>query len=175
MWVDIHEMGSRKANSPPWFCAGEPEEIYECRLVIWKTRDIPHMDVQGCSDVFIRTYFDDPNKDKLTDTHWRNSDGKASFNWRIKHDLKSLKDDYKLTIQAWDKDIICSNDLIGEFVLDIGPLFEDAYLTKRQSNLTKGYWDSYMKQKLLDEGDDNAKLIKFDGKDEVEGTAKKDW
>lgn len=68
-----------------------------------------------------------------------------------------------------------SNDLIGEFVLDIGPLFEDAYLTKRQSNLTKGYWDDYMKQKLLDEGDDNAKLIKWDGKDEVEGTVKKDW
>jgi len=30
-----------------------------------------------------------------------------------------------------DKDIFASDDLIGEFSLDIWPLFEDAYLTDR--------------------------------------------
>ena len=52
------------------------------------------MDVEGCSDVFFRTYVNDPSQDKTTDTHWRNSDGKASFNWRIIHKLKSLESDY---------------------------------------------------------------------------------
>ena len=90
------------------------------------------MDIEGCSDVFFRTYVNDPKKEKLTDTHWRNSDGKASFNWRIIHELKSLEPDYILTIEGWDKDIIASNDLIGSFTLDIGPMFRDAYLTSRQ-------------------------------------------
>lgn len=82
MWVDVNEANSRKGLAPAVFCAGEPVAIFEARLVVWKTKDIPHMDVEGCSDVFVRSYFDDPSKDKLTDTHWRNSDGKASFNWR---------------------------------------------------------------------------------------------
>lgn len=90
MWVDINEVGSKSSKDGPVFCEGEPQNIYEARLVIWKTKDIPHMDLEGCSDVFVRTYFDDPNQEKLTDTHWRNSDGKASFNWRIVHKLKSL-------------------------------------------------------------------------------------
>lgn len=81
-----------------------------------------------------------------------------------------MQPEYKLTIQAWDRDIIASNDLIGEFTLDIGPLFRDAYLTGRQQNLTKGYWDSYLKPKLLEEGDESAKLVKFDGDEELEGT-----
>ena len=130
------------------------------------------MDIEGCSDVFVRTYVNDSNKDKTTDTHWRNSDGKASFNWRIIHELKSLQTDYILNIEAWDKDIIASNDLIGSFQIDIGPMFRDCYLTGRQTNLTKGYWDSYLKQKLLDDGNDYANDVVFDGDEEVEGTAK---
>jgi hypothetical protein len=90
LWVEINENGSNKSADPPVFCEGEPANVFEVRLVIWKTEDIPHMDVEGCSDVFFRTYFDDPNKDKTTDTHWRNSDGKASFNWRLIHEVKSL-------------------------------------------------------------------------------------
>lgn len=175
LWVDIYEMSNKKAQQPPIFCAGEPENIYEARLIIWKTKDIPHMDIEGCSDVFVKTYFNDPNKDKLTDTHWRNSDGKASFNWRIIHELKSLQPDYMLNIEAWDKDIIASNDLIGSFKIDIGPMFSDCYLTNRQTNLTKGYWDSYLKKKLLEDGDDYPNEVVFDGDEEVEGTAKDNW
>ena len=103
------------------------------------------MDIEGCSDVFFRTYFDDPNQDRTTDTHWRNSDGIASFNWRSIHEIKSLLPDYILNIEGWDKDIIASNDLIGSFKMDLGPMFSDAYLTGRQGVLTKAYWDSYFK------------------------------
>lgn len=133
------------------------------------------MDIEGCSDVFFRTYVNDPKKEKLTDTHWRNSDGKASFNWRIIHELKSLEPDYILTIEGWDKDIIASNDLIGSFTLDIGPMFRDAYLTSRQQNLTQSYWNSYLKEELINNGCENAEDVIFDGDEEIEGTSKENY
>lgn len=44
---------------------------------------------------------------------------KGSFNWRIKHNIKLpfKEDDYgadRYKVALWDKDIIGSNDLIGE-------------------------------------------------------------
>jgi hypothetical protein len=80
-----------------------------------------------------------------------------------------------LTIEAWDKDIIASNDLIGSFKIDIGPMFRDCYLTGRQTNLTKGYWDSYLKQRLLDDGDEYPNEVNFDGDEEREGTTKDNY
>lgn len=58
------------------------------RLVIWKTNEIEAMDWEGTSDVFVRAFLD-PDDDYLTDTHWRCTTGKASFNWRLKIPLKS--------------------------------------------------------------------------------------
>lgn len=175
MWVDIFEANSKDAKEDPVFCQAEPVNIFEARLIVWKTNDVPQMDWEGCSDVYIRSYFNDPAKDKFTDTHWRNSDGKASFNWRNIFKLGSLQPEYKLTIQAWDRCIISHDVLIGEFTIDITPMFQDSYLTNRQFNLSKGYFDDYFKQKLIDEGDTSVEKIKFDGKDEMEGTGKADW
>ena len=72
------------------------------------------------------------------------------------------KDDYKLTIQAMDKDIFASDDLIGEFSLDIWPIFEDAYLTDRLQTFCKKYWDEYMKDELIKRGYKDAEDVKFD-------------
>lgn len=38
----------------------DPEPIldFEVRVVIWKTRDIEMMDVEGTSDVFVKCYFE---------------------------------------------------------------------------------------------------------------------
>jgi hypothetical protein len=96
----------------------EPAQDYEVRLIIWKTKDIEMMDFEGTSDVYCRTFIDAAH-DHLTDTHWRCQTGTASFNWRNKINIKSKQPDYNITIQAWDKDIIASDDLIGEFTLDI--------------------------------------------------------
>jgi len=40
------------------------------RLVIWKTDETPCMDMEGTSDVFIRSFVDE-DEDSFTDTHWR--------------------------------------------------------------------------------------------------------
>lgn len=76
-----------------------------------------------------------------------------------------------MTIEGWDKDIIASNDLIGSFTLDVGPMFNDAYLTARQGVLTKEYWDTWYKQQLLDQGAAYVEEVDFDGDEEVDGTA----
>ena len=82
-------MTNKLSNIDPMDVTPEPALDYEIRLVIWKTRDIEAMDWEGTSDVFVRAFLD-PDDDYLTDTHWRCTTGKASFNWRLKIPCKSL-------------------------------------------------------------------------------------
>ena len=51
-----------------------------------------------------------------------------------------------LTVQGWDKDIIASNDLIGEASLDLTSIIEDAVITHRHQFMNRVYWDDWMKQ-----------------------------
>ena len=69
-----------------------------------------------------------------------------------------------LTIQGWDKDIIASNDLIGEFTMDITPLVEDAIITKKQMNLSSKYWNEYFKDKIVESGFEFAEQIEWEDK-----------
>ena len=52
------------------------------RVVVWDTEDLKMMDDEGTTDGFIRCYFD-KEQVKDTDTHFRNQDGKCSFNYRL--------------------------------------------------------------------------------------------
>jgi len=140
----------------------EPKLDFECRLVIWKTKDIEMMDVEGTSDVFVRAFFDDKD-DEVTDTHWRCQNGTASFNYRIIFPIKSLKPEgYTLNIQAWDKDIIASNDLIGSCTLPIDYLMEDALLTDTPKYINSKYFEEYMKDQLNQKSSPLAEDIVFD-------------
>lgn len=143
-WVEINQNDSKKANQEPMCIAPQPVEDFEVRIVIWKGENIEARDWEGTSDVFFRCFFD-PDQDVETDTHWRCSTGKPNFNYRLKVPIKSLKDQYMLTIQGWDKDIIASNDLIGECQLDLTPIIEDAVVTHRQHFMNKVYWEDWMK------------------------------
>lgn len=147
LWAEINQKDSTRAQAEQHDITPEPVKEFEVRLVIWKTKDLREMDWEGCSDVFIRAYFD-ANDDKDTDTHWRCSGGTASFNYRLKFKLNSQprtrEPSYKLTIQAWDKDIFSSNDLIGACELDIAPLMNDALATGRQMVLNETYFVEHM-------------------------------
>lgn len=136
MWVEILNMESKKSEVPPLDITPEPVKEFECRFIVWETKDIEMMDFEGTSDVFIKSFFD-ADYEYRTDTHWRCTTGKASFNWRNKIIMKSKQPDYKLTIEAWDRDIIASDDLIGQRVLDVGPMFEDVYITGKLKALSK--------------------------------------
>lgn len=107
------------------------------------------MDIEGTSDVYVRAFFDD-NDDQTTDTHWRCQNGKASFNYRLLFPLKSQQQFYSLNIQAWDKDIIASDDLIGSVSLPIDYLVHDAVLTDTPRYINVKYFEEYMKDQLME-------------------------
>ena len=70
------------ADAPIWNVEPRPVKEYEVRFVVWDTKDVVAMDFEGTSDVFFKCFFD--NKfSKESDTHFRCSNGKASFNWRM--------------------------------------------------------------------------------------------
>lgn len=119
LWVEINPVqGSNRNQSVAervWNIKPRPSKDYEVRVVVWDTKEIVAKDIEGTSDVFIKAFFD-PKQAKDTDTHFRCSNGMASFNYRMMYNMKAPypNDQYIFTVQAWDKDLFASNDLIGE-------------------------------------------------------------
>lgn len=102
---------------PIWDVRPKPPEEFEFRISVFNGKDIKMMDVEDCSDVFMRMFYD-PRKDALeTDTHYRLQPGKeASWNYRLiwRKDYHYNKvTPYLFTIQAYDRDFFKSNDIIG--------------------------------------------------------------
>jgi len=136
------------------------------------TKNVPCEDFEGTSDVFIRSYIDDEDK-KDTDTHFRCKDGAASFNYRIKFDVQSPRQNpLLLVLQAWDFDLFKSNDYICEWTLDLEHIFKQVRLTQQQVILNKKYYDAFLKKKMppgvtLEFQSDESFLLKTvkDGKD----------
>ena len=62
---------------------------------------------------------------------------------------KFPRKDYRLNLQAYDRDFFKSNDIIGSTMLDLKQVFEDVSNTKRPLGLNKNYHEGYM----LKEGD----------------------
>lgn len=74
---------------------------------------------------------------RKTDTHLRSQDGFASFNWRIKflEHFPLTEQDSLLTLQAWDKDLIGRDELIGERQLDFHNSMMFAFQQKKRTKL----------------------------------------
>jgi Ca2+-dependent lipid-binding protein len=145
MWVEI--LPARVApedEEPIWDIQKKPPQEFEVRLVVWDTVDIKMMDWEGTSDVFIRSFFDNNNALE-TDCHYRCQDGKASFNYRLLFRESLPRKDYRLTIQAFDRDFFKSNDIIGSASIDLKQAMEDAEITKRLLAVNKEYFTKYMK------------------------------
>jgi hypothetical protein len=98
---------------------GPPPRVeFELRVIIWSTKAYTYKDeAEKCNDVYVRA---GPGNQEMqeTDVHWR-CRGTGSFNWRMKWNVKypMLAAEFGndiLQIQMWDKDLLDSNDLIGE-------------------------------------------------------------
>ena len=157
LWVELHET-NKAGISEAYKVAPRPEKEYQMRLVVWDTVDVVNMDIEGTSDVYGRAFFD-TKEAKETDTHYRCMNGKASFNYRLLFDIKCPRDFYLFTIQLWDRDLFCSNDMIGEAQLELKALFEDVLESGKQMNLNKKYYDSYLKDHI------GETKIKFEDED----------
>ncbi len=152
-WLEI-ESQEKKRNERKqkiWDVTAEPELDYQIRVSILDTKNVPTMDFEGTSDVFMKVYIDDDDK-KTTDTHYRCQNGEASFNYRLMFDVKAPRkdDEYQLVLQAWDFDLFKSNDYICEWVLDLKEIVKNVRLTQQPAHLTKKYYMMLLKDKLRD-------------------------
>lgn len=136
--------------------APKPAEEFEIRVVVYDTLEVKCADAEGTSDTYARVFFDSKDA-KETDTHYRCSNGKASFNYRLLYNVKHPRKDYTLTLQLYDRDFFKSNDIIGDATIDLRLPIEDCALSKRPLGFTKKYYNDFLK--------DNGGA-KFDFKDE---------
>ena len=128
-WVDIDPVSKASDVGKVWTINTEPTKEFEVRLSIFGCKNVPMTDAEGTTDVYIRTQINNQNILE-TDTHYRNQDGKPSYNYRLLHQVKTPQDDkFTLKLTAWDRDLLKSNDLICGWELDITDLVDDCKLT----------------------------------------------
>lgn len=127
MWLDI--IPQTKADRKVWNISPEPKLEFEVRVCVLGCRDVPMMDIEGTTDAYIRAFFSDDSVQE-TDTHYRCTTGNPNFNYRLKFNIKTpFVKSPLLSLQMWDRDLIKSNDLICEWVLDLSEIVKDSQLT----------------------------------------------
>jgi hypothetical protein len=75
-WLDL--MTPEESNTfPPDDVSLPPTQLFEVRVVIWKSKNVPPMDsFEGMSDLFVKCW-PEGCQPQETDTHWRCKKGKA--------------------------------------------------------------------------------------------------
>jgi len=87
---------------------------FELRVVVWDCEKVPRVDtLEDAIDIFITGKLDDGTTLK-TDTHFRSTNGRGSFNWRMVFPVKLPLKSNRITFQIWDKDIFSRNDYVSE-------------------------------------------------------------
>lgn len=160
MWLELLDQKSNLENSEVDIRL-PPVNHMEMRLVVWKTRDIPMMDVEETSDVYIAAFVD-PKKSQTTDTHFRCVNGEASFNWRIleKIEYQPKLDHTTLNVQVYDKDIFASDDYICSASLNLKSFLQQIYDLDLPYTFTKSNF------KYLPQSDELKKLIEWESETE---------
>lgn len=118
MWVHIIPTSIPLNTVPHYDITPKPAEEFEVRVCIFNTLDVKCADVEGTSDVYARVFFDSSDA-KETDTHYRCTNGKASFNYRLLFNVKHPRKDHTLTLQLYDRDFFKSNDIIGDAIINL--------------------------------------------------------
>ncbi|RQM17860.1 hypothetical protein B5M09_006666, partial [Aphanomyces astaci] len=131
LWVDILTP-AQAALYEPVNIEPPPPQKFEVRVVIWRSEGVTDRDMNTMNDLFVKAWMEG-TKPQTTDTHWRCSTGKGSWNYRLKFTVQMpMKPEYgRLTIQLWDKDLAKWNDLIGESQLDLYKWIHKAFHEKR--------------------------------------------
>ena len=139
LWLEIFE-ASQKAAKIPWKISPEPISEFQVRLVVWETEDMEMMDIEGTSDIYVSTYFDQSEIQK-TDVHYRCQNGEASFNWRILLPLRLPVQRPELTLQVYDKDIFASDDYISGATLNLKDLVIVPKYLQMPIKFTRSYYN----------------------------------
>ena len=114
-WVDIDPAKKTSDVGKVWNIETEPTRKFEVRLSVYSCTGIPMEDWEGTSDVFLKAFISEDDRQE-TDTHYRNTNGKPSFNYRLLFEVETpTVKPFMLTMQAWDRDLLKSNDLICQW------------------------------------------------------------
>lgn len=97
MWVNIIPTSIPLNSVPKFDITPKPAEEFEVRVSVFNTLNVKCADFEGTSDVYCRVFFV-PKDAKETDTHYRCSNGKASFNYRLIFGVKHPRKDYTLSL-----------------------------------------------------------------------------
>jgi hypothetical protein len=166
-WVDILTPEQAYAF-PPDDVSLPPVQMFEVRVVIWKSKNVPPMDsAEGMSDLFVKCWPEGCDKQE-TDTHWRCKKGKASWNYRLLFDVELGQNTRAMKfplfhLQLWDRDILKWNDCAGEGIIDIGKYYRKAYKRnvaiklfekKQGAAANRAKKTKKLKKKIIDTGDD---------------------
>lgn len=124
MWLEIHPSKNRP---DPIDITPKPAVEFEARLIAWKSEKVPTVAIEGLSDLYMRAWINQETP-KETDTHYRCSNGNASWNWRLKFPVKlDGRSNYELMLQLWDRDFFSSNAFIGDASLNFTDIAREAW------------------------------------------------
>lgn len=126
MWLEIHPS---KDRPPPIDVTPKPPINFEARIIVWQSENVPTTALEGASDLYMRAWI---NKEvpKETDTHYRCQNGNASWNWRMKFQIKlDGKSNFQLMLQLWDRDFFSSNAFIGDASMNFSDIAREAWET----------------------------------------------
>ncbi|KAL3661972.1 hypothetical protein V7S43_012779 [Phytophthora oleae] len=137
LWVDILTSQEAVRIKPVDISPPEPK-LFEVRVVVWRAENVQDQVQSEINDYFVKAWMENSDsgseKAESTDTHWRCSNGKPCWNWRL-----ILKTEFpprspemaRLHLQLWDKDVLKWNDVLGEAQLDLYKWLRRAYETNR--------------------------------------------
>lgn len=132
LWVDILT-AQQSALTPPVNIDPPTPRKFEVRVIIWRGENIVDQDQSEINDYFVKVWMEG-GKTESTDVHWRCSNGKPCWNWRLKLPVEfplRTPEFGRLHVQLWDKDVLKWNDMIGEAQLDLYKWIRRAYETNR--------------------------------------------
>ena len=150
-WLEIVPCDGPPEEAPKeWDITPKPPAQLEVRVVIGNCHEVPMVDAEGCTDAYLRGYFDTKEDVQTTDTHFRNSDGKPDFQYRLVYRILYPRKVTNFTIQLYDADFFSANDMIGENTVDISHLLEDVALTKTALCFNKKYYKDVVEKESPD-------------------------
>ncbi|UIZ28727.1 hypothetical protein KXD40_009391 [Peronospora effusa] len=140
LWVDILT-GAEMNVVKPLDISLPPPQMFEVRVIVYKAKNVTAGDFSDLSDLFVKCWFQNhDDRSQSTDTHWRARHGRASFNWRMKFDVKLPLDPEKeadrgcLHLQMWDRDIVY-DDCLADAVVDLTSFLKEAFKMKQAVNV----------------------------------------
>ncbi|KAG6610266.1 dysferlin-like protein [Phytophthora cinnamomi] len=138
LWVDI--LTTQEAvRVEPVDISPPARKRFEVRVVIWRAENVQDQDQSEINDYFVKAWMESgggsgSSHAESTDTHWRCSNGRPCWNWRLimKTEFPPRSPELaRLHIQLWDKDVLKWNDVLGEAQLDLYKWLRRAYETNR--------------------------------------------